>query len=601
MMVISPDMSQEVSRCDRQVLLFVTKPSFGQNLLVLALLLALIFIGTRQGLAGGGPENVFLLANPESQNSLTIANHYIELRKIPPQNVFYLPHKGSKSVVTGAAFRKGILLKTLDEIKKRGLEKQIDYVVYSCDYPWRINFTSDFPDTKFPPQFSPRGSLTGLTYLAPFVKETREEVVSPKTNLYFIEPLGGVTISREFKSRYRWSLGGRRTGAQGLSYILSSMLGVTDGRGNKVSEIIACLERAVKADGTKPPGTVYFMKHNGPRSKPRHNYFAGASSELRGLKVAAQVLPGKFPQNKTSIVGLTCGTAYADLGKSGCRFLPGALADNFTSFGAIFSRFRPPIDPKTGKKSVYQVNVADFIRHGATAACGTVFEPYSIKQKFPLPSVHVHYANGCSIGESFYQSVQGPYQQLLVGDPLCQPWADIPAVSVEELSTPGMLSGRVTLTPTVDKSFKAPIKQYELFVDGFRKQQCRPGGVLTWDTSKVEDGYHDLRIVATIDTPIATQGRLIISVGVKNGLEVIGLRLPQKRISINDQWTTVEVTTTTKTKVDLFCNSRKLGTLPAGTGRVRFKTSLIGSGPVSLHAIGGGLRSKPLQLEIAAR
>ena len=280
--------------------------------------------------------------------------------------------------------------------------------------------------------------------------------------------------------------------------------------------------------------------------------------------------------------------------------MPGALADNFTSFGAIFSRFRPPIDPKTGKKSVYQLNVADFIRHGATAASGTVFEPYSIKQKFPLPSVHVHYANGCTLGESFYQSVQGPYQQLLVGDPLCRPWADIPQVGVEELSALGMLSGKVTLTPAVDEKYATPIKKFELFIDGVLEQQCRPGGTINWDTTLFEDGYHDLRVIATADTPIAVQGRLIRTVGVKNGLDVIGLRMPKRSISIRDQWTTVDVTTTRNTEVQLFCNSRKLGTLPDGNGKVRFKTSLLGAGPVSLFATAEGLRSKPLEFEIAS-
>ena len=38
----------------------------------------------------------------------------------------------------------------------------------------------------------------------------------------------------------------------------------------------------------------------------------------------------------------------------------------------------------------------------------------------------LHYARGCSLAESFYQSISGPYQLLIVGDPLCQPWAVLP-------------------------------------------------------------------------------------------------------------------------------------------------------------------------------
>lgn len=551
--------------------------------------------------AGGGPENVLLLVNSTSQDSLTVANHYIALRKIPPDNVLYLPYKGSKSIVSGVAFRTHILQPALNAIKERGLTKQIDYIVYSCDFPWRINLSTDFPDKKFEPQLSPRGSLTGLTYLAAFVQQKREEVVALGSNLYFTEPAGGITISRAFKSQYRWAPGGRRTAAHGLSYIISSMLGVTDARGNKVSEIVNCLKIAKQADGTKPPGTVYFYKHEGPRSKPRDKYFAGAASELRSRKVAAQVLPGKFPENKTSIAGLTCGTAYAELGKSGCRFVPGAFVDNFTSYGAIFTAFRPPIDKKTGKKSVYQVTVADFIRHGATAASGTVFEPYSIKHKFPLPSVHVHYANGCSLGEAFYQSVQGPYQQLLVGDPLCQPWAVIPSVQAKELKYPGMLKGQVTITPEVDEQLKTPVKQFELFVDGKRINICKPGGVLVWDTTTAEDGYHEVRVVATDDTPIATQGRLIAQVGVKNGLEMVALTTQRKALQTTDKFLLVDVTCTTDSPVKLFYNSAELGRSPKGTGQVRIPIEKLGRGPVSITAVADGLRSKPLNVTIAGR
>ena len=40
--------------------------------------------------------------------------------------------------------------------------------------------------------------------------------------------------------------------------------------------------------------------------------------------------------------------------------------------------------------------------------------------------IQVHYARGCSLAEAFYQSVYAPYQLMIVGDPLCRPWANIP-------------------------------------------------------------------------------------------------------------------------------------------------------------------------------
>ncbi len=548
--------------------------------------------------AGGGPENVFLLVNATSQDSMAIANEYISLRKIPATNVLYLPFKsGDKPTISGVVFRKEILLPALAEMERRKLTDQIDYFVYSCDFPWRVNLASDFPKEKFSPQSLPRGSLTGFTFLHAFVKEKRKEVVSLNTNWYCMEPLRGITISRAFRSQYRWAAGGRRTGRQGLSYMISAMLGVTQDRGNSVSEVITSLRRAKQADGTKPKGTVYFMKHNGARSKPRHDLFADAASQLRRIGVAAQVLDGKFPNTKPSVIGVTSGIVYVDLSKVSVRFLPGTYCDNLTSAGASYSYPKVMKLNKLGKRPTGQISTANFIRHGATAANGTVYEPYAIRQKFPLPTVHVHYANGCSIGEAFYQSVSGPYQQLLVGDPLCQPWADFSVVEADGVSQGKMLRGQVQITPKVSDKKKL-IREFELYVDGLRIQHCKPDQNFQLDTTTLKDGHHELRIVARDDTPIETQGRLIVDIVVKNGRDAIALSTKQKRLSIATKSVEVDVVSTTKTLVEVFCNSRNLGSLPTGTGTLKIEIDQLGSGPVKLYAQSEGLRSKPLLLDI---
>lgn len=562
--------------------------------------LALVAWGVSCCRGGGGPENVFLLVNSNSQDSMTVANYYVDIRDIPASNVLYLPYEGSRTEVSGATFRNQILSPAFAEIKKRDLTKQIDYLVYSCDFPWRILFKSDFPNEKFPKQLAPRGSLTGLTYLSAFVDANRKELVSPNSNLYYLATERGITISRAFRSRYRWAQGGRRSGASGISYMISSMLGVTDVRGNKVSEIVNCLRRSRQADGTKPAGTVYYMKHNGPRSLPRHDHFAESAASLRSSGVEAQILQGKFPSNRPSIAGLTAGVAYARLNKSGCRFLPGAFCDNLTSYGARFGKYLPPINAKTGKKSIYQTTVADFVRHGATGASGTVVEPYSLPQKFPHPSVHVHYAHGCSLGEAFYQSVSGPYQQLLVGDPLCQPWASIPDVEIEGVRQNALVEGRVLIVPTSKVSKGDTIKQFELFVDGKSIASCRPGEKLILDTTKFEDGYHELRIVATTDSPIETQGGRIVGVRVKNGTDAIGLRSRDSRISVTSKEFEVRVVSTRDSPIDLKCNGKTIGSIASGSGTLSLATEKFGLGPVEIFATGSGLVSNPLRLEFSA-
>ena len=61
---------------------------------LLILLLGCSLTQPRHAVAGGGPENVLLVVNPLDADSLTIANHFIQLRGIPTRSVFYLPWKG---------------------------------------------------------------------------------------------------------------------------------------------------------------------------------------------------------------------------------------------------------------------------------------------------------------------------------------------------------------------------------------------------------------------------------------------------------------------------------------------------------------------------
>ncbi len=89
--------------------------------------------------AGGGPENVLLLINSNSLSSKTIANHYIALRSVPASNIVYIDWRGGLESCQGPQFADKILKPAIDAIGKRGLSNQIDYVVYSSDFPWRLS------------------------------------------------------------------------------------------------------------------------------------------------------------------------------------------------------------------------------------------------------------------------------------------------------------------------------------------------------------------------------------------------------------------------------------------------------------------------------
>ena len=563
----------------------------GQRLLSL-LIAILAGWGSEGCLAGGGPENVFLVVNSASRDSITVANHYVDLRQIPPQNIFYIPWKRSLAVTRGSTFRREILLPALEELDRRKLGGQVDYLIYSCDFPWRITFAKDFPKEKFPRQLSPIASLTASTYLWSFAKDMRKEMFGLNTNFYFSPQRAGITHTRGFRMRYFWNPEGRRTtSAKGLPYLLSTMLGVTEGRGNSVKEIVRYLESASKADGTKPGGVIYYVKNKSPRSTPRHDLFPQAVGALALLGVHGEIVDGQFIKHKSQVMGVTCGAPILSIAQSGCLFKPGALGDNLTSAGGnlLVRKLKGP----------GQTPLTEFLRFGAAGACGTVVEPMNFPQKFPSPFLHVHYARGCSLAEAFYQSIAGPYQQLIVGDPLCQPWADPPKVAVEGVQDGARVSKQLSITPSAETSEPKAVAYFDLFVDGKRLLRSQPGGQFPLDTTSLADGFHELRVVATERTAIETQGRWVGQIRVKNGLDALQLLVDQRQLAKGMEYLPVRVASSRKEAVTISHNGREVGTVAGGSGKVAIATKILGAGPVTLHARSEGdpgLRSRPLRI-----
>lgn len=234
-----------------------------------------------------------------------------------------------------------------------------------------------------------------------------------------------------FKARNAWDAGGDPSAlGTGPRYMLSTMLGITSGRGTSVREAVAAMERAAAADGTRPAGTVYYMSNGDVRSTTRRWGFEAAVRLLKEAGVSAVIEEGALPKGKTDVAGAMVGVSDFDFAASGSRILPGAICEHLTSCGGIMTW------------GGGQTELTAFIRHGAAGASGTVTEPYAIQAKFPDPFIQVHYARGATLAEAFYQSVSGPYQLLIVGDPLCRPWGAKRTVSAEHAAG-AALKGKV--------------------------------------------------------------------------------------------------------------------------------------------------------------
>lgn len=303
-----------------------------------------------------------------------------------------------------------------------------------------------------------------------------------------------------FRSADRWNpaTATRTPDDKGRRYLLSTVLAVTRGRGTTVEEAIENLRRSAKADATHPKGTFYFPINGNVRSTCRDGEFTAAALKLSKLGHKAEVFSGVLPQKKDDVAGAVIGTATFDWKKSDSTILPGAICEHLTSFGGIM------------RAGAGQTPLTELLRSGAAGASGTVTEPFAIPHKFPSPFLHVHYARGCSLAEAFYQSVFGPYQLLIVGDPLCQPWATFPEVTLS-----GIESGeRLDRIVQFRAESKPMAKHFEIFIDGRRADIVKSGQPIRVDTSSLSPGSHEVRVVAVEASAIETRGRKILTVTV---------------------------------------------------------------------------------------
>ena len=404
-----------------------------------------------------------------------------------------------------------------------------------------------------------------------------------------------VQPTQGFRSAYGWSPDGKVVATEAPHYMLSVMLASTSGRGNSVEEAVAGLRRSASADGTSPAGTIYYVIRNEVRTQVRQWGFDAAIAKLGALGVKAQtVMADAAPQGLKDVQGAMMGVAGFDWGASGCTILPGAICEHLTSLGGVMV------------EDGGQTPLSEFLRYGAAGASGAVTEPYALQEKFPDPFIQVHYARGCTLAEAFYQSLRGPYQLLIVGDPLCRPWAKIPKVSVESIKPGDTVRGRIALKPAVEMPAGSELGHCELFVDGVRQAIIRPGDGFGADTRQMPDGYHEFRIVAVSADPIETQGEVTLPVQIDNTGRRLELALAERP---DFPWGTqlhIAAKLPGADTISVFQNRRRLATLQGAEGQLVVDSRLLGTGPVRLHAVGVigdaeyGLRvtSAPLDLKV---
>lgn len=675
---------------------------------VLALGWLILGSGDGRVLAGGGPENVFVVVNARESTSLGVANWFVHLRQIPPENVLYLDGIPTRRLCTWEVFRDRIGDPVIKAIEDRKLTDHIDYIVFSTNFPTavkcdehleRLKEQVRLPDDRmFNPVVSTNSLMTFYLYAArddpswlgldanwyfapasgdvlkqPFLGKTAEryqagldamdasqfdEAIALFSDLAeahpqqvaghyqlaralaqagrsdesllalkraravgwryrkftnddpWLQPLQdnadfqqmlrripnaeyGKVPTRGFSSQVVWGRNGwpNRSPDQGKRLILSTMLGVTGGeRGNTRAQIVEQLQRSAEADGTAPQGTFYFSRTRDVRTRTRQDQFADAMRDLKRLGFQASEIQTVVPENRDNVLGATLGSAQVDWLQSGSRFLPGALCDNLTSVGGAMQ------DQKT------QTPVTDYLKFGAAGASGTVIEPYAVAPKFPSARLHVHYARGCNLAEAFYQSVAGPFQLLIVGDPLCQPWARFPEFAVGGLQPDETVKGTIDLDLEVDSEGPA-VSRFELFLDG-RRLASVPASrkTVSLTTSDLSDGWHELRVVAIDNTLIGTRASRSIGFNVDHQGHEVELELAGTGEYDQNRSLILNARSNVGDRISILQNSRLVGEIEGQAGELRIDCFELGVGPSSLVArvttADGDVRSRPVPITI---
>ncbi len=399
--------------------------------------IAVALLATRV-LAGGSGLNVAVVVNQNSTNSIELGNYYCEQRGVPPQNVLRINWAGGNVSWTRTELESTLRTPLTSALASRQLTNQIELVLLSMDIPYRVTESTGALATSGVNSttaalfygFKPDGCSSNCPAGLPSCN-----LAPASANLY----AGSEGI---FRSTPPFA-------APSNSWLVMMITA------SNLAQAKQIVNNGVSGDGTFPTQKVFLAKTTDGDRNVRYSAFDNAvfDARLRG-DYSVQRTNSDAAFNLGTMLGYQTG-AY-DYSIVPASFVPGAMADNLTSYGGTLFEFNS-----------YQAYLWKVLLAGAAASYGTVVEPCAYLEKFPSPQNYFYQARGFSIAECYYQSLTNPYQGILVGEPLAAPFA-LPCSGAWSFP-PGdaLLSGTTNLTLNFNScSTGRPVQQVDLFVDG---------------------------------------------------------------------------------------------------------------------------------------
>lgn len=535
------------------------------------------------GVAIGQAHEALVLVNPNSAESLHISNYYASARGIPHSGLAYFDPSASNF----ADFTDTRVPALLGSIANHRNEESIDYVILTPDNPYRISASGYVSDGCSTVSLF---SLTGCYTLARFDDVVLGGTSSLLSNGYF----DADGEARAFDNAISYNNGEPGVGTPAGRPFIGASLGHTGTQGTDKATVLSMIDTSVGADGTFPTGTFHFLQTSDTaRSGPRQDFYAEAVNRITSAGGdAVKTIGPVLPSGGAVVAGAMTGAATPDITGADFTFAPGAFADHLTSFGATFD-------------TASQTKVTRWIEKGAVCTFGTVQEPCNYPNKFPKAYIHSMYHDGLTIGEACLRSLQAvPFQGMMLGDPLCRPYAHIPVVDPGDLPT-SFVSGNFTFTPSATTTHPAAsIDRFEVYIDGILRASDSAGNPLLIRTTFLDDGWHEVRIVAYDNSLIETQGEWVGDLQTNNYGKIISFQGPQSSI---DRSGIIQVIAGANdpavTEVRLMHNDRVVATRST-IGTLQTRGEIVGAGPARVRvemdfADGTGARTIPFTVNVA--
>jgi len=382
---------------------------------------------------GQSAANVAVVINEASPASRQIGEYYVQKRAVPEANVIRLRASTDENI-TRAAYASTIEQPIAAALSRQGLQDRVLYLVLTKGVPLRIAGTTGNDGTM-------------------------ASVDSELALLY--RRMTGRTVSPAGRINNPYYLAGRVVGdARPFSHREHDVFLVTRLDAFTVEEVLALIDR-----GLNPASWGRFVldQRGDTKSATGDGWLTEAAKRLNAMNVSDRVtleetlLPVRDVENVIGYYSWGSNDLWNQQRRFRIGFVPGALAATLVSTdGRTFEA--PPDEWKpsanwTDKDKWFagspQSLIADLIREGATGVAGNVAEPMMASTLRP-DVLFPAYMAGFNLVESFYLALPHlSWQSVVVGDPLCRPFARSPLTPSQiedtadsETGLPGLFSKR---------------------------------------------------------------------------------------------------------------------------------------------------------------